>query len=101
MTAPKPVWVALTGVWGDQAIPGLLLSWKRADDGTWLAWTICAEPGIGAGAPVGPSVTPASRSDASSSAPSPRSRASTSSVSAPTAAGPGRPMRVVASWKRG
>lgn len=40
------VWVSLTGVWGDQAHPGLLLGWRRNRRGEWLGWVVVVRPGI-------------------------------------------------------
>ena len=42
------VWVSLTGVWGDAALPGLLIGWRRTRRGEWEGWVISAEPVVGA-----------------------------------------------------
>lgn len=41
------VWVSLTGVWADDRVPGLLLSWRSTPQG-WEGWVISAQAGVGA-----------------------------------------------------
>lgn len=40
------VWVSLTAVWGDQAVPGLLLAWRRNRKGAWEGWVVSVQPGM-------------------------------------------------------
>ena len=40
-------WVSLTTVWKDDGVPGLLLGWRRGEQG-WEGYVIAASPGIGA-----------------------------------------------------
>ena len=45
---PVHVWLTDTGVFGDAALPGIVLDQKQADDGSWLVYVVAVEPGIGA-----------------------------------------------------
>lgn len=42
------VWVTDVQVWGDRRAPGLLLGWRRDDDGSWWGWVVSAQLGVDA-----------------------------------------------------